>query len=120
MIKKIGTINKHIIAASRPESTLISPPIVLAIAGGIVLVNLLVSNSENKNSFQVNINAKTDVADSQSFTCGIQTPKKTDFSEAPSILDASSISVFNSSKKLFIIQIEKGRLNAVYISIIPV
>ena len=46
--------------------------------------------------------------------------KKTELSEAPSILDASSISVFNSSKKLFIIQIENGRLKAVYISIIPV
>ena len=61
-------INKQIMAANSPESTLISPPIVLAIAGGIVLVNLFVSRSENKNSFQVSISAKTDVAANPAFT----------------------------------------------------
>ena len=90
-----------------------SPPMVWAIATGTVRVPTPVRRSANRNSFHVRIRPKTAVAASPARTCGRATRENTRVSELPSTRAASSTSPDSSSKKLFIIQIAKGRLKAV-------
>ena len=80
---------------------------------GTVRVSGPVSIRAIRNSFQVRMSPSVAVAARPAFTCGRQTRKKTRHSELPSVLAASSTSRGRSSKKLFIIQMAKGRLNAV-------
>src|SRR5581483_328659 len=112
--RNTGIRNKVSIAASKVQSVP-RPPEDTAwfIATGTVRVSVLVSSSANRNSFQVRIRPKTKVAAKPASTCGRQILKNTRISFEPSILAASSTSGCSSSKKLFIIQIVKARLNAV-------
>jgi len=88
------------------------PPLGRGRATGTVRVSRPVSSSANRNSFHVRIRPNTAVAAMPPFTCGRQILKKTRHSELPSMRAASSTSRGSSSKKLFIIHIVKGRLNA--------